>query len=270
MKRLQGFILGIFVALIVVASIPNFADTVSVLFNTINLRINDVQVAKQGDMFVLDNGETVPFSIIYKGTTYLPLRKVGQLLGKNVLWDGTTKTISVNDYIATTPTTPTAAVVPETMGTLKNPIPSSNDYEIKFQKYSWESQKTVKISVAEVLRGDEALSLVKQMNPYNDSPNNDQEWVLITFNLEYVSGNDVLEASDILYIDDLFFSNGSAAVSSDTATLGGSYANFGVFDVELYAGGSSKVVLGSLIQKNSLGLYLNVPNLSDVTWIKIY
>ena len=33
--------------------------------------------------------------IIYNGTTYIPLRAVGELMGKNVNWDGTTGTASL-------------------------------------------------------------------------------------------------------------------------------------------------------------------------------
>ena len=42
------------------------------------------------------NGSTVePF--IYNGTTYLPVRAVGNALGKQVSWDGKTKTVYLGD-----------------------------------------------------------------------------------------------------------------------------------------------------------------------------
>ncbi len=42
-----------------------------------------------------NNGTIVPESIIYEGTTYVPVRKVGEMLKMPVEWDGITKTVSI-------------------------------------------------------------------------------------------------------------------------------------------------------------------------------
>jgi len=107
LQRLQGFIIGFIVSCILLSSVSAFAESINALFNVVNIKINGTQVAKIGDSYTLSNGEEVPFSILYKGTTYLPMRKLAELLGKEVTWDGETKTAIVNDK-----TTPTPAPTP--------------------------------------------------------------------------------------------------------------------------------------------------------------
>ncbi len=46
-------------------------------------------------------------TIYYNGTHYLPVRAIGELMGKNVNWDGTTKTISLTSPRTAAPTTGT-------------------------------------------------------------------------------------------------------------------------------------------------------------------
>ncbi len=48
----------------------------------------------QAQTFADANGATV-YPLMYNGTTYLPVRAIGGLMGKNVAWDGSTKTITL-------------------------------------------------------------------------------------------------------------------------------------------------------------------------------
>ena len=41
------------------------------------------------------NGNTV-YPMLYNGSTYLPLRSVGQLMGKTVSWNGNTETVTLS------------------------------------------------------------------------------------------------------------------------------------------------------------------------------
>ncbi|SHH68590.1 Copper amine oxidase N-terminal domain-containing protein [Caloranaerobacter azorensis DSM 13643] len=72
---------------ILILSITVYAETtmqtIQVLFNYVNLQVNGKNV--QAD------------NILYNGTTYAPVRAVAEMLGKEVKWDETTKTISIND-----------------------------------------------------------------------------------------------------------------------------------------------------------------------------
>ena len=67
-----------------------------VFFNYINILLDGKVVAERGEIFTLDSGMVLPYSILYEGTTYLPMRKLAEILGMEVLYDADTKTASIN------------------------------------------------------------------------------------------------------------------------------------------------------------------------------
>ena len=95
MKRTLRIALTLALAL-AVSTASAFASVVDASFNKINIEVNGVQTAVEGESFVRTTGD-VPYSILYKGTTYLPLAAVCQLVGKNVSWDGGTYTAFVRN-----------------------------------------------------------------------------------------------------------------------------------------------------------------------------
>lgn len=84
-KRLEGFIIGIVFIIIISGTsfASEFKQRIDVVFNSINLEVN-------GQKVMADN-------ILYNGTTYVPIRKVAELLGKTVVWDSASKTASIKD-----------------------------------------------------------------------------------------------------------------------------------------------------------------------------
>lgn len=69
------------------------SKTIQVSYQDIKLNVDGVQVTPKDA-----NGATVePF--IYNGTTYLPVRAVGSALGKQVSWDGKTKTVYIGNNL---------------------------------------------------------------------------------------------------------------------------------------------------------------------------
>jgi hypothetical protein len=83
MKReLKGFIVGIIITAILMSSVA-FAAGIDVVFNAVNISVNGKKVAA-------DN-------ILYNGTTYVPLRAVADMFGKDVGWDADTNTALIND-----------------------------------------------------------------------------------------------------------------------------------------------------------------------------
>lgn len=67
-------------------------ETIKVLYNNIKLVVNGQTIKFGKD----SAGKTIePF--IYNGTTYLPVRAVGEALGKEVDWDGKNQTVYVGE-----------------------------------------------------------------------------------------------------------------------------------------------------------------------------
>jgi hypothetical protein len=97
MKRIQGFVAGFLTAIVLLVSVPTLAETITTTFNVINIKINGEMVVKSGESFILANGNKVPYTIVYNGTTYLPLRETVRLVGKDLAFDGDTSTADIID-----------------------------------------------------------------------------------------------------------------------------------------------------------------------------
>lgn len=95
MKQMKGFIAGFIFACLLVVPTTALADNVQAQFNTVNITVDGKNAVKQGENFQLSDGSMVPFSITYKGTTYLPVRKVSELLALGIDYDNPTKTVNV-------------------------------------------------------------------------------------------------------------------------------------------------------------------------------
>ena len=74
----------------------------------------DISLQLNGQAQALDKS-----IIAYNGTTYLPIRNIGELMGMDVDWNGTTQTVILNDQATTSPSpsttpTPVATTTPST------------------------------------------------------------------------------------------------------------------------------------------------------------
>lgn len=89
-KRLQGFVAGVLAASICAggtALAKAVQETIEVSYQNIKIFMDGEEIDARDA-----NGQKVePF--IYNGTTYLPVRAVGQAIGKEVSWDGVEKVV---------------------------------------------------------------------------------------------------------------------------------------------------------------------------------
>lgn len=90
----KGVITGILIGA-VVSAISAVAENIDVLFNEVRINVKGVDAIQQGENIDLGEGESTPASILYNGTTYLPMRKLGELSGQQVYWNGDSKTVSM-------------------------------------------------------------------------------------------------------------------------------------------------------------------------------
>ncbi len=93
-KRLQGFIAGITIGALLTGGTV-FAKTgseyIEAVYNNIKIYVDGVKIDPKDS-----NGSKVePF--IYNGTTYLPVRAVGEAIGKTVTWDGETQSVYLGE-----------------------------------------------------------------------------------------------------------------------------------------------------------------------------
>ena len=90
-EKAKGFITGVVVTTMVLGTFGVFAETISktldVIYQNIKIVIDGTEIEPTDA-----NGDPVePF--IYNGTTYLPVRAVGEAFAKKVRWDGETNTV---------------------------------------------------------------------------------------------------------------------------------------------------------------------------------
>lgn len=101
-KTILGFISGAVAMLLALTIISpafaaNAAQTISATLNGINISVNGEKVASEGENYILPNGNSTAYSILYNGTTYVALRQIGEILNLDINYDNNTQTASLNE-----------------------------------------------------------------------------------------------------------------------------------------------------------------------------
>ena len=97
--KLKGFLAG--AICVSVLGMTAFAEPatrqLNAAFDNIKIKINGEEIIPK------DAAGNAVEPFIVDGTTYLPVRAVGEALGKDVSWDGTNKTVSIDDKTGSRP-----------------------------------------------------------------------------------------------------------------------------------------------------------------------
>jgi hypothetical protein len=83
--KMKKFLIGVLVGCLLMMTTPVLADSI---FQSIDVVLDSVQVQVNGEK--LDAN-----TILYNGSTYLPMRKVAEAVGKDVEWDQETMTANI-------------------------------------------------------------------------------------------------------------------------------------------------------------------------------
>lgn len=100
----RGLLSGIILTVVSFSGMFVFANggasaTIDVFLNYINIEMDGAKLAEAGQSFQLEDGSERPYSILYEGTTYLPIRKVSEMIGKELSWDDDTKTVRLGSPV---------------------------------------------------------------------------------------------------------------------------------------------------------------------------
>lgn len=91
-EKVKGFLGGVVITLATSTIITAFATPIE---QAINVVYDNYRIIIDGADKSNVSEDSKPF--IYNGRTYVPLRYIGEAMGKKVLWDGDTKSIYIND-----------------------------------------------------------------------------------------------------------------------------------------------------------------------------
>lgn len=169
--------------------------------------------------------------------------------------------------------TATCTVEVAQVGTRSNPLPADGSQDIPYHEYSFMSSKQIRVECTGLLTGSDAAAVVAYENMYNKAPSASQEWRVYDFTLTYTSSvggdDDELKASDVIYRDTFFTASGSNVSAADTATFSEDLRGYSCLDVRLYPGGSGRVVICTLVQKDLGDFLLKIPSAGGKsnTWI---
>lgn len=167
---------------------------------------------------------------------------------------------------ATTANGLTAACTVEVaqIGTRSNPLPADGGTDIAFHKYSFKPARKIRVECTGLLTGADANTVIAFENMNNRVPDANQEWRIYDFTLTYVSSrdgdDDMIYASDVFSKGTFFSPSGSGINVADIATYSQNLRGYGYLDTTLYPGGSGRVVVSLLVQKDQGDFLLQVPS----------
>jgi len=103
-KNVKSVLIGIVIGGVLasgVSSASSYLTKIEVNLEPVKFSYNQKEITPNEQNGKIYNGkEYIPASLIYKGTTYVPIRFVGEVVDKNVNWNQETRTIELSDKVA--------------------------------------------------------------------------------------------------------------------------------------------------------------------------
>ncbi len=246
-NKIKGFIFGI-VLMLLLSNLTAFglgpSQLIEVIMNSVNLTVNGQKVAAD--------------TILYNGTTYVPLRATAEMLGKEVGWDAATSTASINDK--------TNATAPSTGSYNRaNPAPIGTKQSVTVSNFM--EEYSVEIKVSEVIRGEAALDMILKANQFNDRPAADEEYILSKIYIKVLDSKDDKRVSIGAYSFDLFNTGNTKYDEFYSVVIPSPQLS-----TELYAGAEHEGYAAFKVKKDDLNPKINYGANYDGTggiWFKL-
>lgn len=141
-KRIKDIIIGFIIGCLLMTTTPVLANTI---LQKIDVVLNSVDVQVNGEKLEAD-------TILYNGSTYLPMRKVAEAVGKDIEWNQDTMTANIiekSDIKLNNEITIVENTDLKTSDGIKIKVINNKNYinlEDCYKKYNDEENKKIKVS----------------------------------------------------------------------------------------------------------------------------
>lgn len=201
-----------------------------------------VYTAEPATFKVLVNGEefdSKPPAMVIDGSTYLPLRAMGNALGVPVEWNSELNQAEVGN---------SAPKAEENQYSRNNPAPINT-----IQTYTHKNQSTgmplyspgytANIRVLETIRGDKAWKMIEDANMYNSTPKEGYEYIIakVAFSALSVQEDASVKVS---YYDFDFFSGNNEEYDSVYVSID----KLGELSKNIYSGGNAEGYIVGMVK----------------------
>jgi fibronectin type 3 domain-containing protein len=138
-------------------------------------------------------------------------------------------------------------------GDRATPYSAWDYHKFTLQEFSTDKPKVVDLQQFDMYFGDEANEIIQSENEFNEDPAADEQWILMGFDMSYISGpEEPLMAADLIDSHYNFFTTSGLKITPlATASFTDQYAGLDEYDVNLYPGASSEVWYGILVKKSA-------------------
>ncbi len=160
-----GLVITIILSMAIGAYAASNTEEIKVLLNkSLKVKVNGELLA------VTDSSGKPAYPITYNGTTYLPVRSVGESVGLKVGFDSNSNTVLLGEDKPATPASNTGL-------SRSNPAPIGTMVTSSIKNLLDDYQATFKVE--QVVRGDEAWTMIQQANMFNSAPADGYEYMLV-------------------------------------------------------------------------------------------
>jgi len=149
-----------------------------------------------------DQKGNTQYAITYNGSTYVPLRAAGSALGVEVGWDGANNTVWLGEGAAAVEKGNGSATTPTTsLAGLSRSNPAAIGQVVSYGIDNFMDKYTAEITIAEVIRGEEAWKMIETANRFNSPAPEGHEYILAKINFKVASNKNADAKVDLSPID---------------------------------------------------------------------